>query len=346
MWQVIPVKKSTAPPFSEHFPTGLQNWPQETRRFDHFLKAYPDILGGQKGNSVHLSPCLLSSPHSGRDYLSSFLSTAQLPLYALQHMEDRFVDDLVAELPGYGMSLLHARFPRSYCDPNRNWRELDPNMFRPSLDPDFVAEALTWSERVAAGFGVVPRCVQVGRPIYRHCLEPDDAFHRLNHYWHPYHQALQGLQQEITESFGLSVLLDMHSMPPSPQYADADIILGDAFGQSCAPELADKVEALFQQAGYRVRRNRPYSGGYITRAYGHPDQGRHALQIEISRKLYLNPTTLAPSSRYSALKETLTTLLAQIGQWTLSPAANEALRPAVCAAGLQVQPQTRQKAYL
>ena len=38
-------------------------------------------------------------------------------------------------------------------------------------------------------------------------------------------------------------------------------------------------------------RNTPDSGGFITRNYGHPERGVHALQIEINRSLYMNETT-------------------------------------------------------
>ena len=48
------------------------------------------------------------------------------------------------------------------------------------------------------------------------------------------------------------------------------------------------VESLLVELGYQVRRNDPYAGGYITRHYGRPREGVHALQIEIARELYMD----------------------------------------------------------
>lgn len=271
---------------------------------------------------VSLTPCLVSSPHSGRDYGADFLSTVTLPFHDLQRMEDRYLDDLLSDLPGAGLSLIHARFPRSYCDPNRDWRELDKNMFHPPLDHPLV----THTDRVASGYGVIPRCALPGRAIYRRCLPAAEAAHRLENYWQPYHRALDGLLNRLQTAFGYSVLLDLHSMPPLSYQTPCDVVIGDAHGRSCAPALTNLIENLFEQAGYRVRRNVPYAGGYITRTYGRPEEGRHAVQIEICRSHYLNPATLTPSSRYARLKADLTVLLTQVGQWSAGSEGRRVLR--------------------
>ena len=59
------------------------------------------------------------------------------------------------------------------------------------------------------------------------------------------------------------------------------------------------VEALLVELGYSVRRNDPYAGGYITRHYGRPREGMHALQIEIARELYMDEAESSgcPASR-------------------------------------------------
>ena len=72
----------------------------------------------------------------------------------------------------------------------------------------------------------------------------------------------------------------------------ADVILGDRYGTSCLPALTDAVEELLTSLGYAVRRNTPYAGGYITRHYGRPADGVHALQIEINRALYMDETEI------------------------------------------------------
>ncbi len=73
----------------------------------------------------------------------------------------------------------------------------------------------------------------------------------------------------------------------------ADVVLGDRYGTACAPALIDRFEAAFRSRGFRVVRNKPYAGGFITEHYGEPNLGRHALQIEVNRALYMNETSLA-----------------------------------------------------
>jgi N-formylglutamate amidohydrolase len=67
-----------------------------------------------------------------------------------------------------------------------------------------------------------------------------------------------------------------------------DVVLGDCYAHACAPHLIHAAEVAFRDRGYRVVRNAPYAGGYVTRAYGRPRQGSHALQIELNRALYMN----------------------------------------------------------
>ena len=67
-----------------------------------------------------------------------------------------------------------------------------------------------------------------------------------------------------------------------------DVVLGDRFGVACDRWLIDAAAELFAAAGFVVARNAPFAGGYITQTYGRPQQGIHALQIEIDRALYMD----------------------------------------------------------
>ena len=109
---------------------------------------------------------------------------------------------------------------------------------------------------------------------------------------------------EAINSFGVAVLIDCHSMPRINRAGDRpapDIVLGDRYGTTCAPVLIDLVETIFTSAGLKVARNRPYAGGFATRSYGRPQHGVHALQIEISRHLYMNEVTLARNEGFKAI---------------------------------------------
>ncbi len=50
--------------------------------------------------------------------------------------------------------------------------------------------------------------------------------------------------------------------------------------------------------------NKPYAGGYITEHYGRPHKGRHALQIEINRALYMDETSFDKSAGFERLAAT------------------------------------------
>ncbi|WP_448207728.1 N-formylglutamate amidohydrolase [Azospirillum sp. sgz302134] len=238
-------------------------------------------------------PLVLASPHSGNRYSAEFLASARLDPRALRKSEDCFVDEIFAGAPALGVPMIRALFPRAFLDVNREAYELDPDMFADQL-PSYVN---TRSPRVAAGLGTIARVVANGEDIYRNKLRFAEAVRRVNLYYTPYHAALRRLVEETRARFGHAVLIDCHSMP-SPGIADrdhrrADIVLGDCFGNACAPSVIESAERFLRGLGYTVSRNMPYAGGYTTRHYGRPRQGLHALQIEISRDLYMDEATLA-----------------------------------------------------
>jgi N-formylglutamate deformylase len=234
---------------------------------------------------------VFSSPHSGRAYDESFLSVSRLDALTLRRSEDCFVEEIFAAVPSQGGALIAAEFPRAWCDVNRERWELDPGMFEDSL-PAWVNTA---SPRVAAGLGTIARVVSTGAAIYGSRLRFADAEQRVALCWEPYHAALQGLIQRAKGKTGICVLVDCHSMPAhacSDRRPVPDIVLGDGYGATCAPSLIQQAEAFLTGCGYVVRRNDPYAGGYVTRHYGRPQDGVHALQVEIARGLYMTETTI------------------------------------------------------
>ena len=255
-----------------------------------------------------VSPVVFNSAHSGRVYPERFLAMTRLDHLSIRQSEDAWVDEIFARGPHLGAPLLRAHFPRAYLDVNREPWELDPAMFVEPLSDRFN----TTSPRVAAGLGTLARVVAENKPIYRDRLTLDDARMRIEGIYHPYHAALQKLLGEAMSAFGVALLIDCHSMPRinrSGDKAAPDIVLGDRYGTTCAPALVDLVETIFTSAGLRVARNRPYAGGFVTRSYGRPQHGVHALQVEISRHLYMNEVTLARHSGYSAVVDIIDRLI-------------------------------------
>jgi N-formylglutamate amidohydrolase len=255
------------------------------------------------------------------------MAVSRLDRLAIRRSEDAFVDELVAGAVALGAPMVAATFPRAYLDPNREPYELDPRMFDSPL-PRWVNSR---SPRVRAGLGTVPRVVAGGAEIYAGKLPPETAERRIAECYLPYHDALATLLDETRAAFGTALLLDCHSMPSGErgQHGDrgrADIVLGDRFGHACAPEITAEAAEVLRKAGYRVRRNDPYPGGFITEHYGRPGMDLHALQIEINRGLYMDEANMTRNSGMVRLKADLETLFAALARQVerLAPPAQAA----------------------
>ncbi len=255
-------------------------------------------------------PLVFASPHSGRCYPESFIAAARLDPVALRRSEDAFVEELFAAAPEFGAPLLAASFPRVFCDVNREPWELDPGMFDGPL-PHWVNSS---SPRVGAGLGTIARVVASGEPVYRRKLSFAEAEDRIRRFWQPYHAALAALIAETRAEFGYCLLVDCHSMPAHPAQAGnpPDFVLGDAHGTACAPRVTRAVEESLGGMGYRVRRNDPYAGGYVTRHYGRPRDAVHALQIEVARPLYMDEQRLERLPGMAPLRRDLGRLMASL----------------------------------
>jgi N-formylglutamate amidohydrolase len=269
-----------------------------------------------------LSPLILASAHSGRIYPEEFARQSCLAETVLRQSEDCFVDRLVAAAPKLGVPLLSALFPRIFVDPNREPNELDRDMFADCLTLPVNAA----SPRVLAGLGVIPRLAANEQEIYGAKLPLREAERRLDLFYRPYHRALGDLVEATKRQFGLCVLLDCHSMPSSGawmdglhsrQRIDVDYVLGDCFGASCAERVTAAAEASLSERGAKVRRNNPYSGGYVAQAYGRPAQGVHVLQLETNRALYMNEATLEPMPTFAAVQDVMKILIERLSSAAL-----------------------------
>src|SRR6266478_3731712 len=257
-------------------------------------------------------PLVLASPHSGADYPSDLLAASRLDPLTLRRSEDSFVDALFAAAPSLGAPLLSARFPRAYLDVNREAYELDPAMFSDTL-PSFVNVR---SPRVRMGLGTIARIVASGEEIYARKLRFAEARQRVD---------------ETEATFGGYLLLDCHSMPSAASAVSgqdgADIVLGDCYGASCASRIVEAARAFLAQRNLAVVLNAPYAGGFTTVHYGNPRRGRHALQIEINRALYMDERRYRKKPGFERLAAEMTGLLAHLGQVMLECLAAP-LRPA------------------
>lgn len=257
------------------------------------------------------APVVFDSPHSGTVYPTDFAMAC--PLASLRHAEDTFVDELFAAAPAAGAAFICAQFPRSYIDVNRALEDIDPDLIDGTW-PGPVAP----SEKTRLGKGLVWRLLNTGETIYAHRLPVAEVERRISVYYRPYHAALDAALDRVQDAAGIAYHINCHSMPArvrTAAYPDgvdaADFVLGDRDGTSCEPGLTDLVARTLAGFGYTVARNDPYKGVELVRRHGRPAEGRHSLQIEVNRRLYLTPA-LGRAKRFQAVRRDLERLVADI----------------------------------
>lgn len=267
-------------------------------------------------------PFVFCSPHSGCFYPKSFLNATQLNAHDIRRSEDAYVDFLFSDVVDYGATLIRANFPRAYLDVNREPYEFDPGMFDVQL-PSFIN---TDSKKAANGIGTIARIVEKTQEIYHQPLNLNEALGRIETCYKPFHQILQQTLDDLRDKFGYAVLVDCHSMPTiswdNKKIFRPDLILGDRFGKSCPQNLTEVAENIFRSLNFSVGRNNPFAGGYITKKYGIPDLAYYAIQIEISRNLYLNEAEITLTPQAKKLKTTFAEFANQLTEKFIPDSCN------------------------
>ncbi|WP_374276131.1 N-formylglutamate amidohydrolase [Brevundimonas sp.] len=240
-----------------------------------------------------VGPWVFASPHSGTFLPADLGADPAVDEGSLRSAEDVAMDVLARPGVALGAPLIACAVSRAYVDVNRAPDDMDPEVVTG------VAQAGPVSPRVQAGYGVIPRLTGDGCLIRTTRLSATEAAGRIDRVHRPYHAALAALMTAAKARHGQSTLIDWHSMPPGRD-GGPDVVLGDRHGSSCSTTLTRRARAAFERRGWRVALNRPYAGGYATRLWGRPDEGVEALQIEISRGRYLDPTTGRPGPGFGA----------------------------------------------
>jgi N-formylglutamate deformylase len=223
------------------------------------------------------APLLVSFPHAGTVIPPAL--EARMTAAALQRADvDWHLPLLYAFAAGMGASLLVARHARHVVDLNR-----------PPED-----ESLYPGQDVT---GLIPVDTFRKEPIYRPGQAPDAAEvrDRVARYWQPYHDALRTELERLRALHGQVVLWEAHSIcSVLPRFFAGklpDLNLGTAEGRACAPAVQAAVEAQMNaQQRYTHVSNGRFKGGHITRHYGAPEQGVHALQLEMCQCTYMDET--------------------------------------------------------
>ena len=257
------------------------------------------------------SGVVFALPHSGRDYGVSFLNQSILDKISIRSSEDAFLDQLIDGIEKYGAPKIVANAPRAFIDLNRSTDELDPALI------SGIKNNMR-NPRISSGLGVIPRVVSHGKEIYRGKLSLEQAQSRIEYYWKPYHKDLSTLLKRAQSIYGQSLLIDMHSMPheavstQSSFISAPEIVVGDRFGMSSDPEFTNLIVSILKQHGFRVAKNTPFAGAFITKHHGKIKERTHAIQLEIDRSLYMDEERISPNSGFEKLKSQLFPALIQI----------------------------------
>lgn len=241
------------------------------------------------------SPVVIAVPHAGTwlpGEVGERLNARGRRLADTDWHVDRLYDGL---LPGAAMVV--ANFHRYVVDPNR--------------PPD--GASLYPGENTT---GLVASTDFDGEPIW--AMPPSDAdiAARVSAYHAPYHQAVRTALDAAKARHGIAILYDAHSIrsriPFLFQGRLPDLSIGTADGASCAEALSEAVvEITSKSVGYRHVLNGRFKGGWTTRHYGQPDQGVHAIQMELAQSAYL-ATEYAPFAYDDSKAGSLRAVLSEI----------------------------------
>ncbi len=248
------------------------------------------------------TPLLVSLPHAGTA-IPGPLRAAMQPRAREVEDTDWFLDRLYAFVTGMGASLIVPQHSRFVVDLNR------PSDNRPMYTGSNNTE-------------LCPTRFFSGEPLYQDGRAPSDAevAQRVATYWQPYHDALRDELARLKAEHGHAILFDGHSIKSElPWLFDGklpDLNLGTASGTACAPSLRDALAAVLQaQTSYTVAVDGRFKGGHITRHYGQPLQGVHAVQLEKCWSTYMREQP--PLDWHAARAEQLQPLLRQLVQTML-----------------------------
>lgn len=223
------------------------------------------------------APLLVSFPHAGTEIPDEL--AARMTPEALQRADvDWHLPRLYAFVASMGASTLEARFARHVIDLNRP----------PEGTSLYPGQDVT---------GLLPLDTFRKQPLYLDGQAPNAAEtpSRRAVYWQPYHDALRAEIERLRSLHGRVVLWDAHSIASVvPRFFEGklpDLNLGTADGRACAPTLQAAVEEVMgAQTGFTHISNGRFKGGHITRHYGRPEAGIHALQLEMCQSTYMDET--------------------------------------------------------
>lgn len=251
-------------------------------------------------------PFVLSLPHRGTEFPDELKDNYMPELQKVLDDTDWFLEKLYDFAPELGITTIYARYSRWVIDLNR-----DPAS-KPLYDDGRIITDLC------------PTTDFFGKDIYKEKkLEPDDEEieHRLENYYRPYNQKIGEIIDDLKTEFGQVLFWDGHSIRRNVETIRKepfpDFILGDNDGKTANEKFISITLNSLQSSDWQINHNNPFKGGFLTRSKGKPNENVHALQLEMSKDLYmdaaeLNYDTEKAEKVKTLLKTTFEKLISQI----------------------------------
>jgi formiminoglutamase len=219
------------------------------------------------------APLILSLPHTGTLIPGSIEGRLVSPWLARRDA-DWWIDRLYGFAAELGATVVRTAISRTVIDVNRD----------PSGASLYPGQATT---------GLCPTETFDGESLYRPGMEPDAAeIERRKRLWfEPYHAALAAEIGRLRALHPAIVVYDAHSIRSViPRLFEGELPqfnIGTNSGASCAPELAARISRVTASSGMSWVANGRFKGGWITRNFGRPDDGVHAVQMELACRGYM-----------------------------------------------------------
>ena len=222
-------------------------------------------------------PLLMSVPHAGTalpdDQRQRYVERA----FAFEDT-DWHLETLFDFVRSFGASLIVPRYSRYLIDLNRPQENVPmyPGVNNTELCPTRFF---------------------TGDPLYRSGYLPDNSEieRRVQAYWRPYHDALRSELIRLRAAHGHVVLFDGHSIKSELPWLFEGRLpalnIGTADGAACDEAITERLSGLLaRQTTFSHVVNGRFKGGYITRHYGRPRHGVHAVQLEMCQRCYMDET--------------------------------------------------------
>lgn len=219
-----------------------------------------------------VGPLLLSIPHAGIDLCG--LEPRLASPWLARKDADWHVPQLYSFAGEFGATIVWTDISRTVIDVNRD----------PSGKSLYPGQATT---------DLCPISTFDGEPLYRAdtVIDAHEIDQRRVRYFDPYHAALRTEINRLLSRHRHIVLYDCHSIRSSVPRLFSGVLpqfnIGTNDGNSCAAELTEQVRSICEASALGVVTNGRFKGGFITRSFGEPDRGIHAIQMELAMRGYL-----------------------------------------------------------